>query len=78
MLFNDIFANLYVFIHLLCRFTGGKTRVLNLGSYNYLGFAQNEGPCADDSERATVRYGCGVTSTRHEIGTWVAKINEIF
>ena len=50
------------------RFTGSKTRALNLGSYNYLGYAQNEGLCADDAVVATQQYGCGVGSTRHELG----------
>lgn len=43
--------------------------VMNLGSYNYLGFAENTGPCADSAAEVTVKYGVGVASTRQEIGT---------
>uniref|UniRef100_A0A8C5I3P3 serine C-palmitoyltransferase n=1 Tax=Gouania willdenowi TaxID=441366 RepID=A0A8C5I3P3_GOUWI len=42
--------------------------VLNLGSYNYLGFAENKGPCADAAIEATQAYGVGVGSTRCEMG----------
>lgn len=42
--------------------------VINLGSYNYLGFAENTGPCADAAAQVTVEYGVGVASTRQEIG----------
>jgi len=45
------------------------SRVLNLGSYNYLGFAENEGPCATAALAATSEYGCGVASSRRELGT---------
>ena len=31
--------------------TGEKREVLNLSSYNYLGFAQSHGPCADQVEK---------------------------
>lgn len=43
--------------------------VINLGSYNYLGFAENIGPCTDAVAKVTVEYGVGVASTRQEIGT---------
>lgn len=43
--------------------------VINLGSYNYLGFAENTGACADSAAEVTVKYGVGVASTRQEIGT---------
>lgn len=52
------------------RFTGRVQQdVINLGSYNYLGFAENTGPCADAAAQVTVEYGVGVASTRQEIGT---------
>lgn len=50
------------------RLTGKILRVMNMGSYNYLGFADNFGPCIDASEEATKTYGLGVCSTRHELG----------
>lgn len=37
------------------------TENLNFASYNYLGFAQNTGPCADAVELALRK--CGVTSS---------------
>ncbi|XP_046849497.1 serine palmitoyltransferase 2-like [Xenia sp. Carnegie-2017] len=49
--------------------TGETIRALNLGSYNYLGFAENSGPCTDDSEQAVRDYGLAACSTRHEYGT---------
>lgn len=53
-----------------CRYTGQVTRnVINLGSYNYLGFAENTGPCTDAVAKVAVEYGVGVASTRQEIGT---------
>ncbi|KAK1893503.1 Serine palmitoyltransferase 2 [Dissostichus eleginoides] len=42
--------------------------VINLGSYNYLGFAENKGPCADAAAEITKKYGVGVASTRQELG----------
>ena len=45
--------------------------VINLGSYNYLGFAENTGPCTDAVAKVIVEYGVGVASTRQEIGTRV-------
>ncbi|KAI8143195.1 pyridoxal phosphate-dependent transferase [Fennellomyces sp. T-0311] len=49
--------------------TGEKTENLNLASYNYLGFSDNKGPCADSVEKATVQYGLTSTSTRSEAGS---------
>lgn len=48
--------------------TGKKQRVLNLGSYNYLGFSQNEGPCADAVEDIVNKYGVGTCASRQEMG----------
>lgn len=42
--------------------------VINMGSYNYLGFAENTGACADAALESTHKYGAGVGSTRCEIG----------
>lgn len=50
-------------------FTGTTTDTLNLSSYNYLGFAQSEGPCADAVEEAIKKYGVSTPSTRAEVGT---------
>lgn len=39
-----------------------------MGSYNYLGFAENTGACADAAVECTQKYGAGVSSTRSEMG----------
>ncbi|KAI9709584.1 MAG: serine palmitoyltransferase component [Bogoriella megaspora] len=49
--------------------TGTTTETLNLSSYNYLGFAQAEGPCADAVEAVTKKYGVSFASTRGDAGT---------
>ncbi|KAJ5832141.1 hypothetical protein N7474_000452 [Penicillium riverlandense] len=49
--------------------TGTTTDTLNLSSYNYLGFAQSEGPCADMVEDTIRKYGITAPSTRAEVGT---------
>ncbi|KAL7661537.1 serine palmitoyltransferase component [Aspergillus niger] len=50
-------------------FTGTTTDTLNLSSYNYLGFAQSEGPCADIAEDSIRKYGIVSPSTRAEVGS---------
>lgn len=51
------------------RHTGRVVKdVINMGSYNYLGFAENTGPCADAAVESTTKYGAGVSSTRSEMG----------
>jgi serine palmitoyltransferase len=48
----------------------GKTvDVLNMGSYNYLGFAENSGKCASESIEAIREYGVATTATKQELGT---------
>lgn len=54
-----------VFLH---SFTGKKLHAINMGSYNYLGFAEREGACADQAEEATRSYSLGVCGFRHELG----------
>jgi serine palmitoyltransferase len=51
------------------RFTGTKTETLNMSSYNYLGFAQSEGPCADAVEESLRKQGISTCSTRADAGT---------
>ena len=50
------------------RYTGTQTKCLNLGSYNYLGFAQAEGPCAEAAEKAIRDYGLAMCSPVQELG----------
>ncbi|MCJ1313895.1 serine palmitoyltransferase component [Agyrium rufum] len=49
--------------------TGTTTETLNISSYNYLGFAQSEGPCADAVEDTVKRYGISLVSPRSIAGT---------
>ena len=56
------------------RLSGKSNTVLNMGSYNYLGFAQNAGPCAEYVKENIPKYGCGVGSYRHELGRLKRKI----
>ncbi|KAI9827834.1 MAG: serine palmitoyltransferase component [Thelocarpon impressellum] len=51
------------------RLTGTTTQTLNMSSYNYLGFAQSEGPCADAVEDAVKKYGLSFASPRGDVGT---------
>lgn len=51
------------------RYTGNVIKdVINMGSYNYLGFARNTGPCQEAAAKVLEEYGVGVCSTRQEIG----------
>jgi serine palmitoyltransferase len=49
--------------------TGTRTRALNISSYNYLGFAQARGGCADVVEESLRRYGVGSGGARLSGGT---------
>lgn len=51
------------------KYTGTTTETLNMSSYNYLGFAQSEGECADQVETATRKYGVSFASSRGDAGT---------
>jgi len=48
--------------------TGKTTRVINMGSYNYLGFGECTGPCTDAAEDSITGCGVGSASTRSETG----------
>ncbi|OWK09800.1 SPTLC2, partial [Cervus elaphus hippelaphus] len=51
------------------KYTGNVIKdVINMGSYNYLGFARNTGPCQEAAAQVLEEYGVGVCSTRQEIG----------
>ncbi|KAF2863178.1 serine palmitoyl transferase subunit [Piedraia hortae CBS 480.64] len=51
------------------RLTGTTTQALNMSSYNYLGFAQSEGECADAAEASIQKYGISFCSPRADVGT---------
>jgi len=50
--------------------TGRRTNALNLGSYNYLGFAQKDGKCIDAVVDSVKKYGVGSAGTRRGVGTF--------
>lgn len=39
-----------------------------MGSYNYLGFAENDGRCSETVRQAIQKHGIATCSTRHELG----------
>ncbi|TPX09485.1 uncharacterized protein E0L32_009373 [Thyridium curvatum] len=51
------------------QYTGTTTQTLNMSSYNYLGFAQSDGPCATAVEETVRKYGLGFCSPRADAGT---------
>ncbi|PYH97220.1 serine palmitoyltransferase [Aspergillus ellipticus CBS 707.79] len=61
--------------------TGTTTDTLNLSSYNYLGFAQSEGPCTDFAEETLRREGiclaatadAGITKLHAEVEDQIAR-----
>lgn len=51
------------------RLTGRTIKnVINMGSYNYLGFAENNADFLRTVADKTSEYGVGVCSTRQELG----------
>ena len=50
-------------------FTGNKVKALNMGSYNYLGFAENNGPSSKEAIQSVHDYGVATCSPRQELGT---------
>ncbi|KAI1344325.1 serine palmitoyltransferase [Xylariaceae sp. FL0016] len=50
-------------------YLGSSTETLNMSSYNYLGFAQSEGPCANAVEECVRQYGLSFCSSRTDAGT---------
>jgi serine palmitoyltransferase len=50
------------------RFTGDKVKVINLGSYNYLGFANNGGQIAENVIASIKTAGVSLASTPQELG----------
>lgn len=51
------------------RFTGNKKRAINMGSYNYLGMAENSGPRIEAVYKEIQQYGSSTLSSRAEFGT---------
>lgn len=53
------------------KMNGKRIEALNLGSYNYLGFAENNGKCSCDSIETLKYYGVATTSSRCELGLYL-------
>ena len=49
-------------------YTGKTIKAINLGSYNYLGFAEKSGPCATDAINAIKTFGIANCNTGVELG----------
>lgn len=49
-------------------FTGETTQALNVSSYNYLGFAQSRGACADQATTTVQHYGISSAGNRGDVG----------
>lgn len=50
------------------KYTGRALKMLNLSSYNYLGFAEKEGLCCTEVIECIKKYGVGIGSTRGDTG----------
>ncbi|KAL4238540.1 Serine palmitoyltransferase 2 [Mactra antiquata] len=48
--------------------TDNFQHTMNFGSYNYLGFADNVGPCKDSVDKTCKRYGLSSCGSRQELG----------
>lgn len=62
----DKYTNDY---NLTFKYTGTCTRAINMGSYNYLGMAENSGPRVDAVCENIKQYGSSTMSPRAELGT---------
>lgn len=49
-------------------FSGETTQALNVSSYNYLGFAQSRGGCAEAAEETVKDYGVAACGNREDVG----------
>ncbi|KAL4790717.1 pyridoxal phosphate-dependent transferase [Aspergillus venezuelensis] len=56
--------------------TGTETTTLNLSSYNYLGFAQSEGPCANAVEDTIRRDGISMATSYSGTTKLLAEVEE--
>ena len=52
---------------LLFRLLDTKTQCINMGSYNYLGYAESSGPCTEAAIAAVEKSGLTASSSRYEI-----------
>jgi len=52
-------------------FTGAKIKTINLGSYNYLGFANNNGEIAEHVINSIKTGGVATASSTQELGKYI-------
>lgn len=57
-------------MYFIIRYTGNKIKSINLGSYNYLGFANNSGPIADNVINSIKTSGLAAGSAPQEFGKY--------
>lgn len=50
------------------RYTGTETEIINMGSYNYLGFAETDGTCAKKAAAAIDEEGLSTCGSIHQLG----------
>ncbi|KAH7684492.1 CRE-SPTL-2 protein, partial [Aphelenchoides avenae] len=54
-------------------YTGVEREAINMGSYNYLGFSHNRGPCADAAAAEIDASGVFGCATHAEFGTFAVQ-----
>lgn len=54
--------------------TGKIIKCINVGSYNYLGYAENKGACHDEAEETTKNIGVTTGSPRNEMGSLAIQV----
>lgn len=52
------------------KYTGRTIKAINMGSYNYLGYAENEGPRIEAIRDELPKFGVGLGSSPNELGTF--------
>ena len=65
MIFMKLFS-----ITQIVRYLKTTSKVINMVSYNYLGFGGNEGSNIGKVEKTISEYGTGVCTTVHEMGKY--------
>lgn len=69
MIYVSRFLSFSVFLRwIISRFTGRVRDVINMGSYNYLGFSGTESGCIETVTSTLEENGIGICGTRQEFG----------
>lgn len=68
-----------VYLHcFVCRVLQKRISLLNFGSYNYLGFSENKGPCKEAASEVTHKYGMISYGSRQELGIVLFSIHTFY